>query len=185
MEETDTPQTTLFQHALKWGLIVGAISIVLTCVFYAVDYALLANWKTGIFIIVLFIGLAIYAGINYRNEIGGLLPYGKAFQHGFILMAVSGLISTIFSIVLYTVIDPELPGKLTEVALENAQAMMEGFGMAEDQMDKAMEDAKKRTENQFSLSGLAMSYGFGLIIYAVLSLITALFVRKNPPDEEI
>ena len=185
MEEKDTQQPTLFQHSLKWGLIIGSISIVLTCALYAVDYALLANWKTGIFIIVLFIGLAIYAGINYRKEIGGLLPYGKAFQHGFILMAISGLISTIFSIVLYTVIDPELPGKLTEVALENAQAMMEGFGMPEDQMDKAMEDARKSTENQFSAAGLGKAYGIGLIIYAVLASITAIFVRKNPPDEEI
>ena len=185
MEDKDTKQTTLFQNSLKWGLIVGGISIALTCVLYAVDYALLANWKTGIVMFVLFIGLAIYAGMTYRKEIGGILAYGKAFQHGFILFAISGLVSTIFTIVLYTVIDPELPAKLTEVALQNAQAMMENFGMPEDQMDKAMEDARKRTENQFSTSGLAMTYGIGLIIYAVLALITALFVRKNPPDEEI
>jgi hypothetical protein len=47
MEEKDP---TLFQHALKWGLIVGAISIALTCVAYAVDYSMLANWKFGIFV---------------------------------------------------------------------------------------------------------------------------------------
>jgi hypothetical protein len=183
MEEKETP--TLFQHALRWGLIVGGISIALTCVAYAVDYAMLANWKFGIFVFALLIGLTIYAGINYRNEAGGFLAYGKAFQHGFMLMAISGLISTAFTALLYTVIDPELPAKLTEVALENAQKMMEGFGMPEDQMDQAMEDARKRTENQFSISGLAMSFGIGLIIYAVLSSITSIFVRKNPPDEVI
>lgn len=181
MEEKET--TSLFQHALKWGLIVGGISIALTCVIYAIDYALLANWKTGIVIFLMFIGLAIYGGINYRNEIGGYLPYGKAFQHGFILMAISGLISSIFMVLLYTVIDPELPEKLVKVGMENAQAMMESFGMPEDQMDKAMEDARKRTENQYTVSGTAMGYGIGLIIYAVLSLITAIFVRKNEPVE--
>ncbi len=183
MEENETP--TLFQHALRWGLIVGGICIALTVVAYAIDYAMLANWKFGIFVFVLLIGLAIYGGINYRNEIGGFLPYGKAFQHGFILMAISGLIVTLFNMILYTVIDPELPAKLTDVALENAQKMMEGFGMPEDQMDKAMEDARKRTENQFSISGLAMSFGIGLIIYAVLASITSIFVKKNPPDEVI
>lgn len=181
MEEKET--TSLFQHALKWGLIVGGISIALTCVIYAVDYALLANWKTGIVIFVMFIGLAIYGGINYRNEIGGYLSYGKAFQHGFILMAISGLVSSIFMVLLYTVIDPELPEKLVKVGMENAQAMMESFGMPEDQMDKAMEDARKRTENQYTVSGTSMGYGIGLIIYAVLSLITAIFVRKNEPVE--
>jgi hypothetical protein len=175
----------LFQHALKWGLIIGGISIALSIVAYAVDYAMLANWKFGIFVIVMFIGLAIFAGINYRGETGGFLPYGKAFQHGLILMAVAGLISTLFTVILYTVIDPELPAKLTDVALENAEKMMESFGMPADQMDKAMEDARTRTENQFSVSGLAMGYGIGLIIYAVLSLITAIFVKKNPPEEMI
>ncbi|HRG80683.1 MAG TPA: DUF4199 domain-containing protein, partial [Cyclobacteriaceae bacterium] len=69
MEEKET--TSLFQHALKWGLIVGGISIALSIVSYAVDYSLLANWKFGIFMFAMFIGLAIYAGIGYRNEIGG------------------------------------------------------------------------------------------------------------------
>lgn len=183
MEEKET--TSLFQHALKWGLIVGGISIALSIVSYAIDYSLLANWKFGIFVFCMLIGLAIYAGIGYRNEIGGFLPYGKAFQHGFILMAVSGLISTLFTVILYTVIDPELPAKLTDVAMENAQKMMESFGMPADQMDQALEDARKRTENQFSISGLAMGYGIGLIIYAVLAAITSIFVKKNPPDEVI
>jgi Protein of unknown function (DUF4199) len=183
MEEKETP--SLFQHALKWGLIVGGISIALTIVSYAVDYSMLANWKFGIFVLVMMIGLVIYAGINYRNEIGGLLPYGKAFQHGFILMAICGLISTLFTAILYTVIDPELPAKLTDAAMENAQKMMESFGMPADQMDQALEDARKRTENQFSVSGLAMGYGIGLIIYAVLAAITSIFVKKNPPDEVI
>ncbi len=142
-------------------------------------------WKFGIFMFAMFIGLAIYAGIGYRNEIGGFMPYGKAFQHGFILMAVSGLISTLFTMILYTVIDPDLPAKLTDVAMENAQKMMESFGMPADQMDQAMEDARKRTENQFSVSGLAMGYGIGLIIYAVLSSITSIFVKKNPPEDVI
>jgi len=183
MEEEEA--TPLFQHALKWGLIVGGIIIALSIISYAVDYAMLANWKFGIFVFALIIGLTIYAGINYRNEIGGFLPYGKAFQHGFILMAVSGLISTLFTVILYTVIDPDLPAKLTDVAMENAEKMMESFGMPADQMDKALEDARTRTEGQFSVSGLAISYGIGLIIYAVLSLVTSIFVRKNPPEETI
>jgi hypothetical protein len=69
--------------------------------------------------------------------------------------------------------------------MENAEKMMESFGMPADQMDKALEDARTRTEGQFSVSGLAISYGIGLIIYAVLSLVTSIFVRKNPPEETI
>ncbi len=182
MEESSTPKVSLVQHAAKWGAIIGGASLVLTLLIYIIDYTLLANWKM-ILLLLVFLVLVVLAGINYRNQIGGFLPYGKAFQHSFITFAVMGIISTIFSIVLYTVIDPELPGKLTDVTIENTQKMMESFGVPEDQMDKAMEDAKARSAGQFSASGLVMSYGIGLIIYAILSLIVALFVRKNEPVE--
>lgn len=182
MEETSTPQVSLVQHAAKWGAIIGGASVVLTLLIYIVDYTLLANWKMLILLLV-FLGLVIYAGINYRNQIGGYLAYGKAFQHSFVTFAVMGIITTIFTMLLYTVIDTELPAKLIEVSIENAQKMMEGFGMPEDQMDKALEDARTRSVDQFSIVGLAKGYGFGLILYAILSLIGALFVRKNEPVE--
>ncbi|MCE2997823.1 MAG: DUF4199 domain-containing protein [Cyclobacteriaceae bacterium] len=182
MEESTTPKVSLAQHAAKWGAIIGGGSIVLTLLIYIVDYTLLADWKMIVLLLV-FLGLVIYAGINYRNQIGGFLPYGKAFQHAFITFAVLGIVSTAFTVILYTVIDSELPAKLTEVALENTQKMMENFGVPEDQMDKAMEDAKERSADQFSAFGLVKGYGFALIFYAILSLIGALFVRKNEPVE--
>lgn len=185
MEDTSTTQPSIFQHALRWGLIMGGISIALTVVLYAIDYTMLADWKTGIFILLLMLGLTIYSGINYRNQIGGFIPYGKAFQHGFIFLAITGIVSTLFMILLYTVIDPDLPSKLIDVSMEKAQAMMESFGMPEDKMDQAMEDARRRSEGQFSALGSIKGYGFALIFYAIISLITSLFVRKNPPDEMI
>ncbi len=183
MEETTTPPVSFLQHAAKWGLIFGAVSIALTIIAYAVDYTMLADWKFGIFVLVLLFAATIYAGINYRTELGGFLTYGKAFQHGFVMLAVSGLISTAFMIVLYTVIDSELPAKLTEVSIENAQKMMERFGMPEDQMDKALEDARERALGQFSGIGSIKSYGFALIFYAIVASITSIFVRKNQPEE--
>ena len=84
MEETTTPQVSFLQHAAKWGSILGGVSIVLTVIAYAADYTILADWKFGIFVLVLLLGATIYAGINYRNEIGGFVSYGKAFQHGFV-----------------------------------------------------------------------------------------------------
>ncbi len=182
MEETTTPQATLLQHAAKWGAILGIGSIVLTILLYAIDYTLLANWKM-ILLLLVFLGLVVYAGINYRNQIGGFMSYGKAFQHGFVTFAVMGVIATIFNIVLYEVIDPELPAKLTEVSVENAQKMMESFGVPEDQMDKAIEDAKTRGADQFSVMGALKGYPIALIFYAILSLISALIVKKNEPEE--
>lgn len=180
-QENNSSAPTLLNHGIKWGAILGAISITLVVIWYVIDYTLMADWKVGIFSLLIYIGFTIYAGINFRGETGGYISFGKAFQHGFLIFAVSGLIASVFNLLLYTVIDPELPAKLTEAVLEKTAAMMEGFGAPEDQIDKAMEDARSRTENQYTPSGIAMGYGYLLIMSAIFSLITGLVVRKNEP----
>jgi len=180
--ENQTASPTLINDTVKHGGILGIISIALTLVFYVVDYALLADWKVGLFSFAIFIGYAIYAGIGYRKEIGGFLSFGKAFQHGFLIFAISALISTIFNILLYTVIDPELPAKVTEVAVENAEKMMEGFGMSGDAMDEAMAKTRKDTEERYTIVGLAMGYVWALIGCAVFALITGAIVKKKEPE---
>lgn len=180
---TETQSPSLVQHALRFGAIMGAIGIVITLLLYAIDYTFLADWKVGIVMILVFLGFVIYAGINYRNEAGGYLSYGKAFQHGFITLAVGGLINVIFSGILYGVIDPELPQKLTDVAVENAAKMMQSFGAPESKIDEQVAKLKEDMPARFSFVGQLKGYFWGLIIYAIISLITALFVRKAEPEE--
>ncbi len=183
MEETTTEQPSLLQHALKWGAIMGIINMVIGILIYAIDYTMMADWKLGILVICIVIGMTIYTGINYRNQIGGLLPYGKAFQHGLVFMIVGGVIYSLYNLLLYTVIDPELPSKLIDVTLEKTEQMLENFGMSGDQLDKAMADAKKRSEGQFSIKGVFTGFAFSIIFYAVIALITSLVTRRNPPEE--
>jgi hypothetical protein len=182
MENTETPAPTLMNNALKHGLILGVISIAITLLLYVADYTLMADWKVGLFSFAVFIGYAIYAGIGYRKEIGGFIEFGKAFQHGLIIFAVSALISTIFNILLYSVIDPELPGKLTEASMEATAAMMEKFGVPEDQLEEAMEKAREDTAKRFTVSGLATGYLFALIFCAIFALITGAIVKKKQPE---
>jgi hypothetical protein len=183
METITSEETpTLYQHALRWGAIVGAISIALTLIFYVVDYSFLADWKVGIFMIVIYLGLVIYSGITYRNEIGGFLAYGKAFQHGFIVMAVAGFINVLFQGILFSAIDPELPQKLTEATIESTARMMEGFGAPEEQIDKQLDTLKEEMPARFSFVGQLKAYPYGLILYVIISSITSLFVRKNEPE---
>jgi Protein of unknown function (DUF4199) len=171
----------LINNAIKNGLILGGISIALTLIIYAVNYAILVQFKMMLFSLLISVGYAIYAGIVYRKEIGGFISFGKAYQHGFIMFAASGIISVIFSFLLYYVIDPELPGKLTEASIANTEEMMRGFGMPEDQLEEALEKARESTENQFSPGKIALSYVFILIGGAIFALISGAIVKKNQP----
>src|SRR5688572_5408499 len=123
METTETTQQpTLINHAVKFGGVLAAISIVLVLLIYAIDYTLMAGFT--FLLIALAVGLAfvMYAGINYRNAIGGYIPYGQALLHGILVFAVSGFISTLFNILLYHVIDPNLPQNLSDAIIANTEA---------------------------------------------------------------
>jgi len=181
MEETNE-KSTLMNNAIKHGLILGAISIALTLVYYAIDYTLLVTIKIGLLSLLIFIGYAIYAGIAYRKEIGGFMSFKNAFVHGFMVFAVSALLSTIFNILLHTVIDPELGQKLTDVSVRNAEEMMRNFGMPEgEKMDEAIEKARTDAAGRYTLGGLALGYIWILIFSAVLALITGAIVKKKQP----
>jgi hypothetical protein len=182
MEET-TEQPTLMSHVIKWGLIVGGVSITMTILLYAIDYTLMVQLKTLFGLLLVYFGITIYAGIDYRKSVGGYLPYGKAFIHGFGVLAVSGLVATIFSFILYNVIDSELPQKLTDASIENTRQMMEGFGADEAAIDKGLEDARERTAKQFTPVGQLIGFASILFFSAFMALISALFVRKNEPVE--
>jgi hypothetical protein len=182
MEET-TGKSTLQSNAIKHGLILSAITIVLTLVLYAVDYTLLATIKFALLSLLIFLGYGIYAGITYRKEAGGFLSFKNAFLHGFIVFAVCAVISTIFNILLHTVIDPELGKKLTDVTLQNTEEMMRSFGMPEgEQMDEALEKARTDAEGRYTLGGLSLGLVWALIGSAVFALISGAIAKKKQPE---
>jgi hypothetical protein len=173
------------QHALKWGLIVGVIGAILTLLLYVMGPEYMVKWWVGLISLALFIGLVIYGGITYRNEIGGYMDFGPAFMHGFITLAIAGIVGTIFNLVLYTVVDPNLPEALTEATVEQAMSMAEGFGAPAEALEEAAENARTQAEGQFSATGLVKQYFIGLIIYAVLALITGLIVRRKEKVSDV
>ena len=182
-QEVQPQPASLINHAVKNGVILGVISILLVVVVYAVDLTFLATLKFLGIILVLGLGYVIYAGINYRSEVGGYLGYGKAFMHGFILLAVSGLIGTAFNILLYHVVDPELPAKLTEAIIRNTEEMMAGFGTPQETIDQTIDGLRVEMPGNFSIGGLLYGYVKAMIWYCIIALITSLIVRKNESIE--
>lgn len=182
MEENTTPAPSLASHAAKWGAILSGISIVVVMLLYAIDYTLMAGFTFLIILTLIGLGFVIYAGINYRNEIGGYIPFGKAFVHGLIVFAIGGIITTCFNLLLYKVIDPELSENLTEAIISNTEAMMVKFGAPQDSIDETLDKMREEMPDNFSTLGLLKNYFKGLIWYTILSLITGLIVRKNQPE---
>jgi hypothetical protein len=64
------------QSAVRPGIILGLVSLVLTYVAYFIDSSYLASGYFGLVSLVLFFGLIIYFGKEYRKEVGELCLLG-------------------------------------------------------------------------------------------------------------
>lgn len=182
MEESmERENATPVAAGAKAGAILAAINIAITVIMYVADPAAMANWWLGLLILVLNLVLVVVFGIKYRNSVGGYLAFGKAYIHGFVALAVSGFIVILFNILLYTVIDPDLVGVITEASIEKTAEFMQNMGAPSESIDEAIAQMEKDMPGRFTLSGFLTQYGIGLIIYAVVALITALIVKKNEP----
>lgn len=175
MENQESP----FKAGLNSGVILGVLSVVITFVVYFINPVTLVSGMFGIIVLIVFFAVLIYLGIQYRKSLGGFMEFGPAFNFSFIALVVAGLISQVGSALLYNVVDPALPGVLTEQTLENTVAMMEKFGAADalssDQLDKMRAD----TAANFTFMGQVKTFGIALIVYAIIALILGAILKKR------
>ncbi|MFC3415841.1 DUF4199 domain-containing protein [Algoriphagus hitonicola] len=169
-----------FQAAVQPGLIIGLVSLTITYVIYFINSGLLASGWFGLVMIVLFFALIIYFGKQYRSELGGFMSFGTAFNFSFITMIISGIIGLLGQIILFQVIDPSLPEVLAEKTLESTLEMMESFGASPDSMStEQLDEIKETTLSNFTALGQIKNFGFGLIAYAIVSLILGAILKKR------
>ena len=166
---------------LKGGLILAGVSILLTMLTYVIDVSLMVEWWFGVVSLLISMGLLIYLGINYRNDIGGILSYGDAFKFSFLVFFVSYVIGIIFQIALYTVIDPELPEIMKQLTVEKTVEMMEGFGLSDEALDAAIIGVEDGIDEATTPMGMIKSAPLGIFFLLFFSAISAIFIKRNPP----
>jgi len=95
---------------------------------------------------------------------------------GLLTSLVASILLFVFSYILYGIIDPDL----IEAQLKMTEEMMENMGfMSEDQIEQSMEDARSKSSPLvYSLNQLVWVCCGG-----VISLITALILKKDPLDD--
>lgn len=182
MENSENYSSTFVSHAAKNGLILGFLSILLYGAVYAIDVSFMADWKFGVFSFVLFCGLAIYLGIGYRTEIGGFMTYGEAFKYSFVMLAVSSIMGLLFQMLLFNVIDPELPQTLTRIIIENQEKTLSSFGMDPAAIDGVIEQLEKDMPANYSFVGQLKSSWAIILASAIFAAIASIFIKKNQPE---
>lgn len=172
-------ETSPSTYGAKVGVYIGLIMVIITLLLYFVDYTILVSMWFGILALILFFGLILYAGFNFRKACGGFLAFGPAFQFALITLIVCGSISMLGNILLYHVIDPQLPELLVESQLESMLSMMDRFGAGDSITGDQLDEMREGLEVNYTLSGQLKSFGIGLIIYAILALIIGAIIKKK------
>ncbi len=165
-----------------WGIYYGIAAVLIFLIEYFVFPSLLGNSFAStiisIFPLVLFMTLA---GIAEKKKQGGFLSFGKTFQTMFFTALIGIVIFTIFSHFFNTYYAPEYVTEVYEKEMVKAREKMEDKGMSDEEIEKAMKMTesifKMKDSIIFKLIGLAVMAGMA----AAIALLTALFVRKEPP----
>lgn len=171
------------QNAIRSGLIVGVIGIIVSLLLYIVNSTLFGNsWLMlglGVFNLV----LITYFGVKYRNDSGGFLSFKDSYVYAIVTMIVMVVVTTIFSFVLFSVVDPGLPEIIADAAVENAESMMRSFGTPEEVMEEQLEKARQDTVDRFTVGGTIKGAGIRILINLVICLILAAIIKKKEPEE--
>lgn len=163
-------QVSTARVALKWGVILGIASIIFSLILFLTDNV--GNNKLGLVSLVISVAGLVLAMRDYRTLNGGYMRYGEGLSVGTLTSAVSGLLSSLFSVFYTTVIDT---GAMTRM-VERTREQLEDSGASDDQIDQQMTIVE-----MFQSPGLSFAFGIiGAVIFGLLlSLVIAAIMRRN------
>ncbi len=174
-QPTETPviNPSPVNTAMKYGLMAGVLLIILTVVFYMMNY--MPKGALNVFPYLIIGGFIIYGCINYRDkECGGFLSYGSAVKTGVLIALFASIIFAAYSYIFYQFIDPAY----VEVIMTAQEEALLEKNLPQETIDMQMEMTRKfMTPMLISLFTIVGFLIFGLVI----SLITSIFVKKEKP----
>jgi len=171
----ENKNTSVLYNGLVWGAILGFVGIIYNVILYMLDQNL--NQNLGFLGILITVVVLILGVRSYRDNImGGVLPFNPAFKFGFVVILVSSVKGIIYAYILWTVIDPDILGKMKDMQMEK---MLEK-GVPEEALDQTMEFTSKfMTPLMMTIMGLF----FMILMGTIIALIVAAIFKKNEPED--
>ncbi len=178
--------TSVLKSSLTYGLYMALISILVSLVIWAgsilESLGMFGSAAIGLFQIVLTFVLLLIFTKNYRNkELGGSITYGQAIKFAILVVIISTIISTIYTYVFHTLIDPGYMERIMTLMQEKTLNYMEKMGAPESTINDTME---KLQDIPTVFDTIKQSVMYGLIGGGIIALITSAIVKKNQPEEE-
>ena len=170
--------TSALYNGLIWGLIIGFAGIIYSVILYMIDQNL--NQALGMAGMIITIGLLVMGVRSFRDTVNdGVLPFNPAFGFCMVAIVVSSVIGIIYAYLLWTVIDPDIIGKMKDMQVEK----MLDKGIPEEALDQAMRIIAKFMKPGVMIAmGLFGSLGAGTIIALIVA---AIFKRDESTEDQV
>ena len=173
INELDVKNASPFPTALRHGVIGGLLVIVIGLVQYLLGVTSTVSQALGWLSMLIVIVFPILAIRRHRdNDLGGYISYGRGLGTGTLTALIIGLITAIWTIVLYNAIDPSIMDTIMQAQTEG----MEESGMSDEDIERAMAMTSKfMTAPVMAIMGLGLYTVFGFIT----SLIAAAVLKRE------
>ncbi|NJK95584.1 MAG: DUF4199 domain-containing protein [Bacteroidales bacterium] len=126
------------------------------------------------------VGVIIFAKKIRNSDYTEGFPFGTAFLTCFLIALFAIIVSSVYSIIQATVIDPEYYARIMEAQKEYMTTFLSNRGLPEDQIQATIDKMNESTQDYSPVSATLKSLVVSVIISAVASLIIAAGIKKNP-----
>lgn len=171
------------RNDLKFGLIGGGISIAWTLLMWVLGLHQ-GNLSLGMnlsYIALAFpIIIVVFAIRETRNkELEGFISYGKAWWVGSLAGILSTVVSTLFSYIYMTILNPAYQIAMKEFQVSKAVEYWQKQNMGQDQINQNLE----KMANVPFYAEYIQAFVLSVLFYMLISLIVAAILQKKKIEE--
>lgn len=169
------------KNGILFGIITGILGALITTLIYVINLELFTSMWIGIGSIILYIIIGIVLLTKTKKELKGILSFKDAFTTYFISALIGILISVVFNIILFNIIDPGVKETLKEITIKYMVDTMHRFNTPQSAVNDAI---KKLQENDpYSTIELIKGTVFKIAFSALFGLLLALVFKSNTTQE--
>lgn len=162
---------------VKYGLIAGGLSIVLSIILYFVDSTVYLKYNTiPMYIIQIYFMVYVVSKIKKQHQ--GFITFNDAFKPAWLTYILSSTIIALYTYVLMNYLDPSLIDMLKELQLEAFETASKMLKYTDEQKEELLDQLENTNPYDLkSIAALPISY---LFPGAIIALIIALIKRQDP-----
>ena len=170
------------EGVIRYGILVGGVVSAYIALLYSAGMEVFANWWYSALMYPVSIGLICYFTVQLRNKNQeDPFRFKQAFIVVLSMLMLATLVSTVWNILLFNVIDKTLAKELSVRILEETEETMEKWGAPQEAIKETMKEMRDLPE-QFKPIAQLLGWLKGGLFMAIISLICASFIKRKEPQ---